>query len=161
AGNGFSNSVLSGGGSPQRGGDGVGTGGGFLVKYGAIPEKIVATVPSGEESQSVESRPRPPRAVILGRSGNAGDRTRPRQLPEARSPRLPSATDVFTRGGRVCASSLAGERSALKGACCVREGPAGNAHRARRATRWLLGGRLPHIDRGTPRRKASSCGDGR
>jgi hypothetical protein len=41
--------------------------------------------------------------------------------------------------GRARSSSLAGERSALKGACCVREGPAGKAH-------WAC-----------PRRKPGGC----
>jgi hypothetical protein len=55
--------------------------------------------------------------------------------------------------GRAGPSPLAGERSALKGACCVREGPAGKAHRDAPASRWLLAGRLPHIsENAKPRR---------
>jgi hypothetical protein len=39
--------------------------------------------------------------------------------------------DACSRGAtRARTGLLAGERSALKGACCVREGPAGKAHRA-------------------------------
>jgi hypothetical protein len=70
---------------------------------------------------------------------NAGNRARRRQPPEARGPRSPCQGRVRKGAQRVRTSELAGERSALKGARCVREGPAGKASWAGEgsvAARW-------------------------